>query len=86
MMRPRQGVYKPPVHEYKSIWERDAALEKAYQEVKERERKWGWVGESFQWLVYLAFFAFLVTSCVQGDFTASGPKDCKFHYRGACDG
>ena len=84
-------MYKPPVHKpedhiYVSLDSRLAELEKASDEREAHDRKWGWVGETFRWLVYLAFFAFLVTSCVQGDLTESGPKDCKFHYRGACDG
>ena len=91
MIKPRQRKYKPPVHKpqdhvYVSAEEKLAALEKAKVEREEHERRWGWLGEVFAWLIYLAFFGFLVTSCVQGDFKFSESQECSFYYRGSCDG
>ena len=91
MKKVKQSKYKPPEHKpedhvYVSPKARLAELEKASEEREAHERKWGWVGEAFQWLVYLAFFAFLVTSCVRGDFKTSEPEECDFSYRGSCNG
>ena len=91
MKRVSQWKYKPPVHKpedhfYVSRKAILAELEKAKEEREAHERKWGWVGEAFQWLVYLAFFGFLVTGCVQGNLTDRELTHCAFHYRGACNG
>ena len=65
MMRPKYKRYKPPAHKtedhvYVSLKERIATSEKARAEREEHERKWGWLGEVFQWLFYLAFLCSLL--------------------------
>jgi hypothetical protein len=98
----KQWKYKPPVHKpedhvYDTLNKRVAEIEEAKAERKLREAKAerrarkaraieDWIGETFQWLIYLAFFAFLVTSCVQGDFKKGETEKCDFMYRGSCNG